>query len=115
MTCLHCDRSPHARGLCNRHYKVVLRAEKPKAPRPRPDLEQLRAAGAKGRATQAARHAARAEERLGDLTELLAWGEWPPRAVARLDWSMNAAIKAAERKGRTDITGALYPYRKEFA
>lgn len=109
MTCPHCDRPVHARGLCDSHYRVVLRAARPKDPGPA--LEQRRNALTKARTARTTA----AQARLDDLTELLDHGEWPPRAVARMDWSISAAIKAAERAGRRDLTTRLNPYRKEAA
>ena len=109
MTCELCTRPVHARDLCENHYRQTLRAARPKDPGPA--LEQRRTAAANARRARTARSL----ERLDDLAELLDLGEWPPRAVARLDWTVNAAIKAAERRGRTDITTRLNPYRKEAA
>lgn len=109
MTCHLCDRAVHARALCENHYRRVLRAERPKDPGPA--LEQRRTAAANARRARTTRSL----ERLEDLAELLDYGEWPPRAVSRLGWSVNAAIEAAERRGRTDITSRLNPYRKEAA
>ncbi len=109
MTCELCTRPVHARALCENHYRRVLRAEQPKDPGPA--LEQRRTAAANARRARTARSL----ERLEDPAELLDFGECPPRAVARLGWTVNAAIKAAERRGRTDITTRLNPYRKEAA
>ena len=111
MTCTSCEKPSRSRGLCEAHYRQVLRAEKPKTPE-RVHQQRL-AAAAKGRAVQAERWRERTCARLDDLEELLAWGEWPPRAVARLDWSIGAAIRAAERYGRPSIPAVLYRFEKE--
>lgn len=108
MNCSSCDRPVHARGLCDTHYRRVLRAEKP-AKDPGPALEQRRAAAVKARAATIARTA----ERLDDLTELLNAGEWPPRAVTRLGWTIRGALHTAEQHGRKSITQALNPHQKE--
>lgn len=107
MTCDLCDRPVKARCLCENHYRQALRAERKKDPEIA--HQQRRDALAKARAARTAR----ARERLDDLAELLGYGEWPPRACARLGWSVKGAVHAAQRQGRDGITAALRPFERD--
>ncbi len=109
MTCELCDRPVKARCLCENHYRQALRAERKKDPKTA--RQQRRDALTKARASRTAR----AQGRLDDLAELLDYGEWPPRACARVGWSVKGALKAAQRQGRGDITAALRPFEREAA
>lgn len=71
--------------------------------------EQRRAALAAGRAVQTEK----ARARLDELAVLLDAGEFPVRAVERMGWSIDAALKSAERQKRNDISERLNPYRRK--
>ena len=71
--------------------------------------EQRRAALAAGRAVQTEK----ARARLDELAVLLDAGEFPERAVERMGWSIDAALKSAERQKRKDISERLNPLRRK--
>lgn len=50
----------------------------------------------------------RTHARIEDLSWLLSFGEWPPRAVERVGWTMQAAEIACRRHGREDIATILH-------
>lgn len=109
MDCEHCDRPVKARGLCDTHYRAVLRAERKMSP--------AAARRERDEALTKARSARRdrAQERLDELAFLLDTGEWPPRACKRLGWTVPGAVIAAKRAGRGDITAVLWRHEREAA
>lgn len=114
MTCARpdCDRRTHSRGLCDNHYRQLLRAERPKTPKdPAVALASRRKSIVKAQAA----NQLRARERLDELLFLLEGGEWPPRACERLDWSISAAVKAARRYDVRPVYMALENYRRDKA
>lgn len=100
---LDCDPMGVWAGTTRRERREMVRDRT----RPVAGREQRQDALAKGRATATRR----ANERLDELAVLLESGETPERAVARMNWSIGAALKAAERQKRKDIPARLNPYR----
>lgn len=112
MTCQRdtCDRPPRSRGLCENHYRQLLRAERNTPPK---DPAVALAARRKSIVKAQEANQLRARERLDELLFLLEGGEWPPRACERLDWSISAALKAARRYDVRAVYMALENHRRE--
>lgn len=112
MTCARpdCDRPTHARGLCDNHYRQLLRTERPKAEK---DPAVALAARRKSIVKAQEANQMRVRDRLDELAFLLECGEWPPRACERLDWSLSAALKAARRYDIRHVYMALENHRRE--
>lgn len=105
-----CDRPTRSRGLCENHYRQLLRAERGTPPKdPAVALASRRKSIVKAQEA----NKLRARERLDELAYLLACGEWPPRACERLDWSISAAVKAARRYDIRPVYMALENYRRD--
>lgn len=92
-------------GTTRRERREMRRDER----RPVSAQQQREDALARGRAASTAK----ANARLDELVVLLDAGEVPERAVARMGWSIDAALKAAERQKRKDVPARLNPYRKK--
>ena len=91
-------------GTTRRERREMRRDEH----RPVSAQQQREDALARGRAASTAK----ANARLDDLAVLLDAGELPERAVERMGWSIDAALKAADRQKRKDISARLNPLRR---